>query len=101
MCSGNQIYSVIVGESFRDVCAEEVPGTSRGYTPPFDIWKRWRRNEGFSFSCGTGREGSHRRGPTKVGRTLDHRVGLLVSGLSHESGRCIGQDTRVYEILSR
>jgi len=37
MCAGDQIYGVIVDELFRDVGAEEVPGTSRGYPPAFDV----------------------------------------------------------------
>jgi hypothetical protein len=37
MCSGNEIYGIIVDELFRDVGAEEVSGTSRGDAPSFDI----------------------------------------------------------------
>jgi len=37
MCSGNQIYGVIMDELFGDVSAEQIAGTSRGYAPSFDI----------------------------------------------------------------
>jgi len=37
MCSGNQIYGVIVDELFGDVGAEEISGTSRRHAPSFDI----------------------------------------------------------------
>ena len=37
MCSGNQIYGVIMDELFGDVSAEEISGTSRRYAPSFDV----------------------------------------------------------------
>jgi len=37
MCAGNQIYGVIMDELFGDVSAEEIPCTSRRYTPSLDI----------------------------------------------------------------
>lgn len=37
MCSGNQIYGIVVDELFRDIGAKEVSGTPRGDAPSFDV----------------------------------------------------------------
>ena len=37
MCSGDQIYGIVVNKLLGDVGAEEVSGTPRGYTPSFDV----------------------------------------------------------------
>jgi len=60
MCSSDQVYGVIVDESLRDVGAEEISGTSRGYAPSFDVVRirpkevaHWPivRNFLFSVNC--------------------------------------------------